>query len=253
MLKGSISIIGLGPGSPDWLAPAARQALETCDVILGYHTYLKQIEDIAPQTQREASGMRHEVERARRAIELAHQNQRVAIVSGGDPGIYGMAGLVLELLEDAQLDLPVDILPGISALNAAAALLGAPLMSDFAAISLSDHLTPLNDILRRIEYAARAGFVLCIYNPRSHNRTKPFELACQTLLQFLPAQTPAGVVQAAFRPGQQVRCVSLAELSSLSVGMDSILIIGNQTTRILNGKMVTPRGYANKYDLKGQA
>jgi precorrin-3B C17-methyltransferase len=253
VLKGSISIIGLGPGSPDWLAPAARQALEAAEVILGYHTYLEQIEGIAPQTQREASGMRHEVERARRAIELACENRRVAIVSGGDPGIYGMAGLVLELLEDAPADISVEVLPGISALNAAAALLGAPLMSDFAAISLSDHLTPLEDIIRRVEYAARAGFVLCIYNPRSHKRTEPFDLACRTLLQILPAQTPVGVVQAAFRPGQQVGCIPLVELSSLAVGMDSILIIGNQTTRILNGKMVTPRGYENKYDLKGQA
>lgn len=172
---GSISIIGLGPGSLDWLPPAASFALEEADVILGYHTYLKQIETLAERVEREGSGMRHEVERARRAIELACAGRRVAVVSGGDPGVYGMAGLVLELLENHPSDLHVEVLPGISALNAAAALLGAPLMTDFAAISLSDHLTPLADILRRVEYAVQAGFVLCLYNPRSHLRREPFD------------------------------------------------------------------------------
>ncbi len=171
-------------------------------------------------------------------------------VSGGDPGIYGMAGLVLELLGENQTDVQVAVLPGISALNAAAALLGAPLMTDFAAISLSDHLTPLDDILRRVEYAARAGFVMCLYNPRSLRRTEPFERACQVLRQHLPAQTPVGVVQAAYRPTQKVDCVSLSDLSNLDIGMDTILIVGNLSTQLRNGRMVTSRGYQNKYNLK---
>lgn len=246
-MTGHIAIVGLGPGSLDWLAPSARRALENAEVILGYHTYLEQIAEVAPHLPREASGMRHEVERARRAITLAEEGRRVAVVSGGDPGIYGMAGLVLELLGENPL--PVDILPGISALNAAAALLGAPLMGDFAAVSLSDHLTPLEEILRRVEYAARAGFVLCLYNPRSHKRTEPFERACQVLQEHLSAETPVGVVQAAFRPAQTVGCVALAELPALDIGMDTILIVGSQATRQLNGKMVTPRGYERKYDL----
>lgn len=249
-MTGRIDIIGLGPGSNEWLAPAARLTLEDAEVILGYHTYLEQIEDIAPQIMREASGMRHEVERARRAIELAQAGRRVAVVSGGDPGIYGMAGLVLELSGENQLGIQVEILPGISALNAAAALLGAPLMTDFAAISLSDHLTPLEDILQRLEFATRAGFVLCLYNPRSHKRTEPFERACQVLRQQLPGHTPVGVVQSAYRPNQKVGYVRLADLPDLDVGMDTILIIGNPATRLINGKMVTPRGYQNKYDLK---
>ena len=249
-MTGRIAIIGLGPGAIEWLAPAARFELENSEIILGYHTYLELIDQIAPQIQREASGMRHEVERARHAIELAQDGKRVTVVSGGDPGIYGMAGLVLEMLAEREADIPVTVMPGISALNAAAALLGAPLMTDFAAISLSDHLTALDDILLRVEAAARAGFVLCLYNPRSHKRTEPFDKACQLLLQYLPAQTPVGVVQAAFRPTQSVSCIALEDLPALAVGMDTILIVGNSTTRILNGRMVTPRGYQNKYDLK---
>lgn len=249
-MSGRIDIVGLGPGSIEWLAPAVCHAIESAGVILGYHTYLEQIETIAPTTPRESSGMRHEVERARRAIELARSGERVVLVSGGDPGIYGMAGLVLEMLNEQGADIPVTVIPGISALNAAAALLGAPLMTDFAAVSLSDHLTTLDDILLRVEAAARAGFVLCLYNPRSHKRTEPFERTCQVLLQYLPAQTPVGVVQAAFRPNQSVRCIALEDLPALAVGMDTILIVGNPTTRILNDKMVTPRGYQNKYDLR---
>ncbi len=249
-MSGRIDVVGLGPGSVEWLAPAVCQAIESAGVILGYHTYLEQIEAIAPNTRREASGMRHEVERARRAIDLAQRGERVVVVSGGDPGIYGMAGLVLEMMSETEADIPVTVMPGISALNAAAALLGAPLMTDFATVSLSDHLTPLDDILLRVEAAARAGFVLCLYNPRSHKRTAPFERACQVLLQHLPAQTPVGVVQAAFRPNQSVQCIALEDLPAQSVGMNTILIVGNATTRILRSKMVTPRGYQNKYDLQ---
>lgn len=250
-MTGRIAIIGLGPGAIDWLAPAARLELENSEIILGYHTYLEQIDQIAPQIQREASGMRHEVERARRAIELAQDGRRVTVVSGGDAGIYGMAGLVFELMDNLpDSSISVEVLPGISALNAAAALLGAPLMTDFAAISLSDHLTPLKDILRRVELAVQAGFVLCLYNPRSHQRTEPFARTCQILCQYLSVKTPVGVVQSAFRAEQKVLCVSLGELPKIDIGMNTVLIIGNATTRLLNGRMVTPRGYENKYDLK---
>ncbi|HTX79294.1 MAG TPA: precorrin-3B C(17)-methyltransferase [Longilinea sp.] len=249
-MPGSIHIIGLGPGSLDWLAPGARLALENADVILGYRTYLEQIQTITPQTPRESSGMRHEVERARRAIELAQSGSRVALVSGGDPGIYGMAGLVFELLSEEQGEMiQIEVLPGISALNAAAALLGAPLMTDFAVISLSDHLTPLDDLLRRVSFAAQAGFVICLFNPRSHHRTEPFEQACKILLKHCAPETPVGVVKAAFRPSQEIQLAQLADLPALEIGMDSIVLVGNGTTRVLNGKMVTSRGYERKYDL----
>lgn len=248
-MNGSIVIVGTGPGNLEWIAPAARTALENADVIIGYATYLDLIRDIAPHIPRESSGMHREIERARRAIELARADKRVAVVSGGDPGIYGMAGLILELLGENPDQIPVQVLPGISALNAAAALLGAPLMTDFAVISLSDQLIPLEGILRRVEGAVRAGFVLCLYNPRSHKRTEPFEHTCQILLKHLPADVPVGIVQAAYRRDQQTRIIRLDELSTASVGMDTLIIIGNSTTRVLDGKMVTARGYANKYAL----
>jgi len=216
---------------------------------LGYRTYLKQIETIATATPRESSGMRHEVERARRAIELAQTGRRVGLVSSGDAGIYGMAGLVLEILGENPAAIQVEVLPGISALNAAASLLGAPLMTDFAVISLSDHLTPLSDILRRVEYAALGGFVICLYNPRSHQRTEPFERACQILLAHCAPETRVGVVKAAYRADQEVSQVKLSDLPVLEIGMDTIVIIGNPTTCLLGGKMVTPRGYGRKYDL----
>jgi len=215
--------------------------------------------------------MRREVERARRAIELARGGGRVALVSGGDPGVYGMAGLVYELLggdpgpeppatpdpgpaPSAVPELPevsVTVVPGITALTAAASLLGAPLMTDFAAISLSDQLTPLEDILRRVTLAAQAGFVLCLYNPRSHRRVDPFDRTCAILLLELSPGTPVGVVKAAYRPGQEIVRCRLADLPTLDVGMDTIVIVGNASTRWIGDALVTPRGYEHKYDLGG--
>ena len=244
-MSGSIYLVGIGPGTPDWLAPGAEKALKGVDVILGYHKYLQQIESILTDIPREGSGMRHEIERAKRAIELAVQEKNVAVISGGDAGIYGMAGLVLELLEDPSLpSIPVEILPGITALNAAAALLGAPLMTDFAVISLSDYLTPLDTIVKRLEAAIQGDFVICLYNPRSRQRTEPFERACELLFNSLGENHPVGMVQAAFRDDQQVHYTTLKDLPSLEVSMDCILIIGNSATRISNGKMITPRGYS---------
>ena len=251
---GAIDIVGTGPGSPDWIAPAARRAIEAADVILGYKTYLGLLADIAPGVERERSGMRDEVARARRAIQLAREGRRVALVSGGDAGVYGMAGLLLEVLAgDPEPDVPVAVLPGITALTAAAALLGAPLMSDFAAISLSDHLTPLETLLARVDHAAQAGFVLCLYNPRSHRRTDPYRLACEILLRHRAPETPCGVVRAAYRDKQEVRLVPLADLAATEVGMDAIVVVGGPETRVLGGRLVTARGYERKYDLEGGA
>jgi len=244
-MSGRILVVGLGPGSMDWLAPAAEDALQRVDVILGYQRYLEQIALLRPDIPRESSGMRHEVERARRVIELANQGKIVALVSGGDAGIYAMAGLVLELLEaESTCDIPVEVLPGISALNTAAALLGAPLMTDFAVISLSDYLVPLETILKRLQAAVLGDFVICLYNPRSHQRSEPYDRAYQFLLDELGGERPVGVVQAAYREGQRVICATLKDLPKIEVGMDCVLIVGNSQTRLWNGKMITPRGYA---------
>ncbi|MCS7261672.1 MAG: precorrin-3B C(17)-methyltransferase [Anaerolineae bacterium] len=177
--RGSLIAVGIGPGAPEHITPAARAALESADVIVGYHTYLRLIAEVAPHVRRIGSGMRQEVARVRQAIQLAQQGHRVALISGGDAGIYGMAGLLLEMLQARRIgEIPVHVIPGISALNAAAALLGAPLMTDFAVISLSDYLVPRETILRRIEAAAQADFVLCLYNPKSSRRTAVFDQVC---------------------------------------------------------------------------
>ena len=243
-MSGGIIIAGIGPGKPDWIAPGVIRALERMDVILGYKTYLRQIEAILPDIPREDSGMHHEIERAEKAVDLAVQGKNVGMVSGGDAGIYGMAGLVFEIMEKCGLHtIPVEVLPGITALNAAAALLGAPLMNDFAVISLSDYLTPLEVILKRIDAAIAGDFVIGLYNPKSHQRVLPFERACERLLEKLGGERPVGVVRAAYRKEQEVHRIELKDLPAFQVGMDCIIIVGNSTTRFMGGKMVTSRGY----------
>ena len=254
---GALTVVGIGPGSLEHLTPAARAALEQADVIVGYKRYLDLIESIAPDVPREASGMRGEVARVRQAIALAQSGRRVALVSGGDAGVYGMAGLVFEILRARpasssgsalQAD-AVRVVPGVSALNAAAALLGAPLMTDFAAISLSDQLVPLDGILKRLEAVAQADLVICLYNPRSRARAQPFEEACRVLLRHRSPDTPVGIVRAGYRDGQQVALIRLAELPTADVDMLTTIVVGNSATFTYAGRMVTPRGYDTRYEL----
>lgn len=242
-MMGEIAILGLGPGKVDWLAPAVKKAVENADIIVGYPAYLKQIETLCPQTPRFTTSMRQEIARAEKAIAFAREGKKVAVVSGGDAGIYGMAGLVYELLGEEADEIRIEILPGISALNAAAALLGAPLMSDFAAISLSDYLVPLDTILKRIDLAAQGDFVICLYNPKSNQRVEPFNQVCARLLDQYKPDCPVGIVCSAFREGQKVWYCSLKDLQTQPVNMNCIVIIGNSTTRFIHGKMVTRRGY----------
>jgi len=252
-MSGLVQVVGLGPGDLALMTPAVREAIETADAILGYKTYLDLIEDIAPHIPRRSSGMRKEVERAQQALELAATGQRVVVVSSGDPGVYGMAGLLFEVCEENGYNVELEVFPGISALNAAASLLGAPLMTDFAVISLSDQLTPREHILQRVEAATQSDFILCLYNPKGRKRTEPFELTCDILEAHCAPETPVGIVRSAYREQQEVEIVPLSGLRDAEVDMVTILIIGNRSTRVVNGKMITPRGYAQKYDLGGQA
>jgi precorrin-3B C17-methyltransferase len=246
-----ISVVGIGPGALAHMTAAARQAIEDADVILGYKTYLRLIAGLATSIPREASGMREEVARVSRALDLAVAGKHVALVSGGDAGIYGMAGLVYEMLHlRGEQRVRVEVIPGVSALNAAAALLGAPLMTDFCAISLSDQLVPLDEILGRVDLAAQAGFVICLYNSKGRKRTEPFRRACEILGRHLPPETPVGIVRAAYREGQAFTLTTLSELSQAEVDMVTIVIVGNSRTYVAYGAMVTRRGYASKYDLE---
>ncbi len=247
-MSGKIFVVSIGPGDNSLISPAAEAALEEADVFIGYATYLDLISEICPEKPREFSLMRQETERAEAAVQAARSGKKIAVISGGDAGIFGMAGLILETIEADGLSGQIDaeIFPGISALNAAAALLGAPLMTDFAAVSLSNYLIPLEKILKRVSAAAETGFILCLYNPRSSVRTEPWEKTLEILGKVLPAETPVGIVTNAYRKNQKAVITHLSDLCRQEVNMDSIVIIGNETTRIISGKMVTPRGYQLK-------
>ncbi|GAB6060065.1 precorrin-3B C(17)-methyltransferase [Desulfonatronum parangueonense] len=243
---GWLKIVGLGPGSTDLLTPQAFQALEQSRAIVGYSVYIDLIPmEILAGKEVLASGMRREIERCQQAVELALQGVDTALVSSGDAGIYGMAGPCLEVLEQlGALDrVECEVIPGIPALAAAAALLGAPLMHDFAVISLSDLLTPWERIVQRIEHASRADFVLVLYNPRSRGRDRQLAQAVDIALRFKHPETPVGLVRNAYRPGQEVSVFPLHKMPVERVDMLSILFIGNSQTRFLGNQMLTPRGY----------
>ena len=250
----SLYIVGTGPGAECHLTDAAKQAIASSDIIIGYDSYVELVRPLLAGKQVLSTGMMQEVQRCREAIRLARDGESVALVSGGDSGVYGMAGLVLELVEmDAKqnpdsIHIDIQIVPGISAVQAAAALLGAPLMHDFAVISLSDLLTPWDRIKTRLEAAARADFVIAIYNPRSKSRRTQIEEAQRICLAHRPKETPAGIVRNACRDGQTVVVTTLGKLLDHEIDMTSIVLIGNASSFIdAEGRIVTPRGYAAKY------
>ena len=235
-----IYVVGLGPGGKEEMTPRALAALERCDVILGYRTYIDLIAPLFPNKELRSSTMRQEAERCREALTLALEGHTVGLVSSGDPGVYGMAGLMLEIAGDQA---EVEIVPGITAANSAAAVLGAPLMQDFAVISLSDLLTPRELIERRLLAAAQADFVVCLYNPSSRGRPHHFQWACSLLLRHRPPETPTGWVRDIGRPGQSHCVTTLGEIQNAQLDMFCTAIIGNSQTAIVAGRMVTRRGY----------
>jgi len=248
--SGCLFVVGTGPGAADLIAPRARAAIEGAEVIVGYRTYLDLVASFFhPGQEILSSAMMQEVERCRRALELAESGKQVALVCGGDPGIYAMAGLVFELAKETGLAAPIEIIPGIAALNACAAILGAPLMHDFACVSLSDLLTPWELIEKRLEASAMADFVTVIYNPRSKKRTSQIERAREIFLQHRRPETPVGIVGAATREAESVRLTTLAVMLDAEIHMQSTVIIGNSTTFVFRQRMITPRGYAGKYNL----
>lgn len=239
-------MVGIGPGDQAHLSQGAALELGAAEVIVGYRTYLQLLKEILPAGQQVVgSGMRQEVERARLAVDSALSGRRVAVVSSGDAGIYGMAGLVLEVLLATGRQAEVDfvVVPGITAASAAAALLGAPLMHDFAVISLSDLLTPWDVIKRRIEAAAQGDFVVVFYNPKSRRRVRQIVEAREILLQHRAPETPVGVITGAGRSGQRVVVSDLERFLSVEIDMQSVVLVGNSQSYARDGFMVTPRGY----------
>lgn len=246
--------VSLGPGHESLLAPAAREALERADVIVGYKGYIELISgELLEGKEVFSTGMMGEVERVNRAVEYARQGRFTAVVCSGDAGIYAMAGLMLETLEAQNLleEVDFEVIPGVPAFNAAAALLGAPLMHDFASISLSDLLTPWTVIEKRLRLATEADFVLAIYNPRSKRRSEHLQKALDIIGEVRSKKTPVGLVGRAYREGQAVHLTTLGQFDPHMVDMQSILIIGNSTSRNVGGRMLTPRGYHTKYTVGG--
>jgi precorrin-3B C17-methyltransferase len=223
----------------------AKQEIENAEVIIGYKTYVKLIQQIIKSDIEVFSGnMGQEVDRATVAIRQALENKRVAVISSGDSGVYGMAGVVLEVAAHEKADVPIVVVPGVTAATAAAASLGAPLVGDFAAISLSDILTPWSLIERRLRAAAKSDFVIALYNPQSKGRRAPLAKTHKILLEYREPETPVGIVKKAKRDGEETAITTLREMLSFEIDMATTLIIGNSTTYTINDKMVTPRGYS---------
>jgi len=228
---------------------AASEVLAKVDVIIGYKTYLELIPEFLEGKEVLSSEMMKEVDRCRKALENAAEGKQVALVSGGDPGIYAMAGLVFEMAKEADYSCTIEIIPGLAAINSCAARLGAPLMHDFAAVSLSDLLTPWEVIEKRLEAVAVADFVTAIYNPRSKRRTKQIIRAREIFLSHRDPKTPVGIVTAATRENEKIVITTLEEMLEQEIGMQSTVIIGNSQTYTWNDLMITPRGYGDKYQL----
>lgn len=245
---GRLWLVGIGPGQLDLVTPAARRAIRGADVVIGYSGYLELLREIVAQRRMRPYGLGEERDRAAEAIRRARAGQDVALVSSGDIGIYGMAGLVYELLAEdgtgpSQPQLDVEVVPGVTAATSANALLGAPLMLDFAAISLSDLLVPWETIRRRLVAAAEGDFVVVLYNPASLRRRRPFEEALAIVRQHRAPATPVGLVRDAYRPDQQVTVTTLADLPEAQVDMRTVVVIGCSRTTTLDGRIVTRRGY----------
>ncbi|MEK7816951.1 MAG: precorrin-3B C(17)-methyltransferase, partial [Actinomycetota bacterium] len=237
--SGRVLVVGTGAGSMPLLTHEAAEAIRAADVVVGYRTYTEQLKLLFPGKEYISGLMGKEIERCRTALKQAEEGRTVALISSGDPGVYGMAGPVLEMANG----IPVTVIPGVTAAQIAASRLGAPLMNDYVTLSLSDLLTPREEVLRRATAAAASDMVICLYNPSSKKRRPLFEEVCKILSRHRPGETPVGWLKDAGGPGEEGGVITLAELASQDVDMRTIIIVGNSKTAVVNGSMVTARGY----------
>lgn len=236
-------VVGLGPGNTGEITPRGLAAIAASDVVAGYRLYIGLIADLVAEKEIISTAMRGERERCRAAVEAALNGKTVAVVSSGDAGVYGMAGLVLQLAEPFPA-LDIEVIPGVTAACSASAVLGAPLTHDFATISLSDLLTEWDVIETRLRLAAQANFVLCLYNPASKQRREYLARACSIILECRRPSTPCGIVRNIGRNGETSAIVPLEQLATLPMDMLSTIVVGNSETLVINGRLVTPRGYS---------
>lgn len=255
-MTGKLYIVGVGPGSHDHMTFRAKEVIEESDTIVGYDTYVSLVDDLIKGKDIYRYAMTQEVERAKQCIDLAQEGKIVSLVSSGDPGIYGMAGLIYETLAEAGWDpktgLKVEVIPGVSALNSCASLVGSPLMTDFAVVSMSDLLVPWEIITKRVEAAAQGDYVIVIYNPSSKKRIHQLQDTRKLLLKYRKPSTPVAIIKGAFRDSQTIVMTDLENMEEHAdkLGMISTVIIGNSSTYNFKNLMINPRGYTSKYNLQ---
>ena len=237
-----LTVVGIGPGNEENMTLRAKQALEEAQVIVGYQVYVDLVKDRYPEKEFLTTGMTREAQRCRMALEEAKKGKNVAMVCSGDSGVYGMAALCYELRGESQVP-EIQVVAGLTAACSGGAVLGAPLTHDFAVISLSDRLTPWEKIEERLRHAAQADFAIAIYNPKSKGRPDHLARACDILMEVLPRDRLCGVVRSIGREGETAMLMSLEQLRDFDADMFCTVFIGNQMTRSIAGKMVTPRGY----------
>jgi precorrin-3B C17-methyltransferase len=253
--KGRLYVVGVGPGHHDHMTFRARQVIEESEIIVGYETYVSLIEDLIQGKEVYRYPMTQEVDRANQAIEFAEKGRIVSLVSSGDPGIYGMVGLIYEILADKKWNyqdgIHVECVPGVSSLNSCSALIGSPLMTDFAVVSMSDLLVPWEIIVKRVEAAAIGDYVTVIYNPASKKRIHQLKDTRDIFLKYRKPETPVAIVKGAYRESQKIVVTTLEKLLDYNdmLGMITTVIVGNSSTFNYNGLMINPRGYKSKYDL----
>ena len=238
---GKLSVIGIGPGSIENMTLRAYKAIENSDIIVGYTKYIDMIKEMIQEKEVYSTGMMGEEARCREALNLS-KDKNVALISTGDSGIYGMAGLILEMREDEE----VEIIPGITASSSAGSVLGAPLMHDNCNISLSDLMTPYEDIKKRVKAAAESDFIISLYNPKSKGRPHYLRECIDIIKEFREDTTPIAVVKHALREGQEITMTTIGEFDDEIVDMMSIVVVGNTKSYYKNGNFITPRGYNDK-------
>src|SRR5437588_3872388 len=250
--KGKLFVVGVGPGHHEHMTYRAKQVIEDSEIIVGYDTYVSLVEDLIAGKEVYRYAMTQEVDRANQAIHFAENDKIVSLVSSGDPGVYGMAGLIYEILADKgwnkENGISIECVPGISSLNSCAALVGSPLMTDFAVVSMSDLLVPWDIIVKRVEAAAAGDYVTVIYNPASKKRIHQLKDTRDIFLKYRKPETPVAIVKGAYRESQTIAITTLENMLQHSeiLGMITTVIVGNSSTFDYNGMMINPRGYRSK-------
>ena len=245
--NGKIYIVGIGPGKKPDMTFKAYEAMESSDIIVGYKTYTDLVKKYFSSTEIKSSSMMKEVDRCIEVLELAKAGKNVALISSGDAGVYGMAGIMYEVIGEND-DVEVEVIAGVTATNAAAAIVGAPIMHDYVTISLSNLLTDWELIKRRLELAAQGDFIVSLYNPKSRGRTTQIVKAQQIMLKYKSKDTPVAIVRNAGRENEEYEITTLENMLDFEINMLTIVLIGNSNTYVKNGKMITPRGYEKKYE-----